>query len=179
MRMIHAIAISLVLASVSVAQQENLTVGPYKVCFDLNAAQEYNIDNLIKHSETYCGFKYDAYTIIPSTSKNLALVTIVHFADEMNTSGCNMQNCIETLLESLNCTSIEIHTRAIDNQTGVLGVGANPDNQWIYAAEYWPTLNASGDTNVLIQSNYPWDNETLNLLRTITIEWVNNTTQVL
>jgi len=60
-----------------------------------------------------------------------------------------------------------INNRTIDNQSGILGIGVNSSGDFIYAAQYWRTFKAPCNTNVLIVSNYPWDDGTLSLLKTI------------
>jgi hypothetical protein len=178
MRMTLIMVLSLLLVSVSLAHQESLITGPYKISFDLNTTEDYRVNNMTKNSETYCGMKYEAYTMVLSTDYNLALITVTHFADKMDKSIYNIQNYINILLSSLNYYSIVIHNRTIDNQSGVLGVGVNTYGDCMYAAEYWPIFSTSGETNVQIETNFPWENETLSLLRTISIKMINNTAQV-
>ena len=150
-------------------------MGPYKVSFDLNTTQEYRVNNATtKPSETYCGAKYETYTTILNNSNNFALITVAYFADKMNKN--DIQYNIEDYLRGLNYYNIETLNRTIDNQSGVLSVGVDSNGDCMFAAQYWPTFNTSGDTNVLIESNYPWDNETLSLLKTIRIKLICNTT---
>ena len=173
--MMLIIVLSLLLVSVSLAKHESLIMGPYKVSFDLNTTQEYKVNNATnKPSETYCGVKYETYTTVLYNNNNFALITIASFADKMNKN--DIQYNVEDFLRGLNYYNIETHNRTIDNQSGVLSVGVDSNGDCMFAAQYWPTFNTSGDTNVLIESNYPWDNETLSLLKTIRIKLICNTT---
>ncbi len=175
MRMVLIIILSLFLISVSLAKHESLIMGPYQVSFDLNTTKEYRVNNTTaKHSETYCGAKYDTYTTLLNNNNEFALITVAYFVDKMNKSYDTKSN--ENFLEGLKYHDIKTYNRTIDNQSGILSVGENSNGDCMFAVQYWPTFNTSGYTNVLIESNYPWNNEMLDLLKTIRVELICNTT---
>jgi hypothetical protein len=159
------ILVYLLLISVPSAKNESLIMGPYNVSFDLNTTQPYLVNNSTKHSETYWGTKYDTYTIMLNSSRNFALITVVDFK-YMKQSANDTQSGVEDFLQGLSYNHT-INNRTIDDQSGILGIGVNSAGDFMYAAQYWPTFKASCNTNVLIVSNYPWDDGTLSLLKTI------------
>lgn len=163
--------------SMSTAKNETFIMGPYMVSFDLNLTQEYNAKNETKHLETYSGIKYDAYIIELNSDGNFALISIAYYNDTMNKSIEDMRPNGEDFLRSLNNYNIKTHNRTIDNQPGVLSIGANSNGDCMFAAQYWASLTKYGDTSILIKSNYPWDNGTLSLLKTIHVRLICNTTE--
>jgi hypothetical protein len=174
MKLLPILILSLLLVSVSSAKQESLTMGPYKVSFDLNTTQEYSINNTIpvQYGETYGGTSYVIYQIIINDSNNSASILVNYFANQM-------EKDIDTIKSNIESSSYEhnkydrTYYRTIDGKLGVLGVGENyaEDSPQFYA-EYWPMFNVSGDTGIRIFSSYPWDDGTLSLLKTIHVEMV-------
>lgn len=170
------IVLSLLLVSTSLAKYESLTIGPYRISYNLESTQPHSISNATKHSETYCGEKYHAYTTMLSSNGNFAFITIADFEeDNMSKSPFSTKSEIEDFLQGFSYYNIRFYNRTVDNQEGVLGVGVNHNGDLMYAAQYWmksdaTCINASTCTNVLIESNYPWDNGTLSLLKTIRVE---------
>lgn len=168
MRIELIIGFYLLLVSVSLAEHESLIAGPYKISFDLNATHNANITET--HLETFSGTKYDTYTIILNNTNNFAFITAVHFSENISEDDHN----VEGFLRGFDCHDITPpYERKIDNQTGILCVGVTPDGDIMYATQYWPKLDMScikGETNVQIDSNYPWDDGTLAILNTIHVE---------
>jgi hypothetical protein len=177
--MVLTIFLSLLLVTAASAKYESLIIGPYNISFDLNTTRNYSLSNATKQSETYCGAKYDTYTIILSNKSNSALITIADFKNKIDKGINNIQSNFEDYLRGLNYyNNIVTYNRTIDNQSGVISVGLNSNGDPMFAAQYWAKRNsssikkpnASSETNVLIMSNYPWDDGTLNLLKTIHVE---------
>lgn len=162
--------------SVSIAKQESLTMGPYKVSFDLNTTHEYSINNTIpvEYAETYGGISYVSYQTEINDSNNIAFITISYFSsNQMNKDIDEMKSNIRDTLLNSPYYDYDTYDRIIDGKSGILGVGENYEgdsNRFI--AQYWPMFNMSGDTKVSINSYYPWDDGTLGLLKTIHVEMV-------
>jgi len=176
MRILPILILFLLLVSLSSAKQESLIMGPYKVSFDLNTTQAYNINNAIPatYGETYGGISYVTYTTQINDSNNTALIIISYFSsNQMDKEIYAMKSSIQDSLSNSPYYDSDIYDRTIDGNAGILGVGENfkGDSQR-FLAEYWPMFNASGDTKIRIQSGYPWENGTLSLLRTIHVELI-------
>lgn len=174
MRISIILILSLLLVSVSSAKQESLTMGPYKVSFDLNTTQEYSINNTIpvEYAETYGGISYVIYQTKINDSNNIAFITVNHFSsNQMNKDIDEMKSNIRDVLSNSPYYDCDTYDRIIDGKSGVLGVGENyeGDSNW-FLAEYWPMFNMSSDTKVSINSYYPWYDGTLSLLKTIHVE---------
>jgi hypothetical protein len=174
-RMELIMGFSLLLASVSLAENESLIAGPYKISFDLNATHSAN-NTTETHSETFSGSRYDAYTIMLNNSNNFAFITALHFAENLSNNMSKDDKgvyFVEDFLLGFDCYNITMHERTIDNRSGVISVGVDSNGNPMYAAQYRPMLDAScikGETEVLIVSNYLWDDGTLSLLKTIHVE---------
>jgi hypothetical protein len=178
--------IFLFLLLVSVSSAKYITMGPFNVFFDLNTTQPYSVNGTNRSGETYGGAEYHAYTTTLKSNSNFAMITVACFADIMNKSTINLQSNNEDFLTGLKYGN-NIKTtceRKIDNQPSVLSVGENSNRDSMFAAEYWQKFNAScgtkinacGDTNVLIESNFPWNSGTLSLLNTIQVKLIGNST---
>ncbi len=180
MKKLMIFLVILVLISLSPAKQEAVTLGPYKVSFDLNTTQEYNI-NVSKpiHSETYGDIKYTAYMFdLEDSSSNIPLARITVFSyndSSMDKSIKKMDSSTKQSLYSLGYHNIKTNYRIIDETQGILGTGDRYDAPSLFFAVYWPnTFNNLGDTWVSIRSIYPWEPETLSLLKTIHVEPTGN-----
>jgi len=66
------IILLLLLIFVSSAKHESLTMGPYKVTFDLNTTEAYGINNSVRHGETYAGTEFTGYQIHIAGSYDIA-----------------------------------------------------------------------------------------------------------
>ena len=176
MRAILILVLSLLLITVSSAKHETVTVGPYEVSFDLNTTQEYNI-NVTKpiYSDTYGGIKYVAYIFdLKNTSLNIPLARITVFLynnTSMEKSIEKMDSSTKQSLYGLGYHNVKTYNRIIDGQQGILGTVDRYDAPSLFFAVYWPTTsNNLGDTWVSIRSIYPWEPETLSILKTIHVE---------
>ena len=171
-RMVLIIVLSLLLVPVSSAKHESITVGPYKISFDLNTTQNYSVNNTtFKAGITYDGTKYNTSSAWLNSSSNFALVTVAHFNDPMCGDLTDTQSSVSDFLQELNYNKIETNKIKIDGQQGIVGHGVNSNGDFMFAAQYWQKsgtyFNAPYDTNVLIESDYPWYNTTFSLLKSI------------
>jgi hypothetical protein len=175
MKQLIIFLVILLLTSVSSAKYEALTLGPYKVSFDLNTTQEYNI-NVAKpiQSGTYGGTKYTAYMFdLEDCDLNIpvARITVFSYNDSsMDKSIEKMDSSTKQSLYSLGYHNIKTNNRIIDGQQGILGPGDRHDAPSLFFAVYWPDTPSIGDTWVSIRSIYPWEPETSSLLKTIHVE---------
>jgi hypothetical protein len=175
MKLFLILILSLLLMSVSSAKQESLIMGPYKVSFDLNTTQKYEINNTeVKYGETYGGTEYVRYNREVKNNSNLGvIIQTTYYTDTMNKDVYDSKSDLETVFQNLdNYYNIKSYERLIDDQPGALVVGKNLEGDSLFAAGYWPKLNLSGDTQMVIISTYPWENGTLSLLKTIHVEMV-------
>ena len=162
------------LVSVSLAKEESLIMGPYKVSFDLNTTQKYSINNTIpvEYGETYGGIPYVVYRTIISAKNDSAAIYVNYFANKMNTNNDKTKSEIRDSSSSW-FFDFDIYDRIIDGQSGVLGVGESDRlGGSVFDAIYWSAFNTTGDTKVKITSFLPWENGTLSLLKTIHVEMV-------
>lgn len=158
------VVLLLLLISISSAKQQFLEMGSYNVSFDLNTTSWYNISNVTEHSETYCGAEYDVFTTILNNSQNFAFIVLTCFSINMDKSRDQMQYEIEKYLGGLGYNDTATYERKIDGKSGIMGIGANSNRDYMFATNFWLP---DGNTYVLIVSNYLWSNETLNLLKSI------------
>ena len=160
----------------TIAEQENLALGPYKVSFDMD------IDNLKwdisgpTTSETLAGSTDTSYEAI--RSKSYPGYPLAIYIAEYNFSASEgpgdqqfSQKTVDNALRNLGCTDIAVKRRSIDGHNAAIGQGIDETGQDIYMVDWWMD-NATVD----IYSYYPWDEGTLSLVKTIHIEKSNMTT---
>lgn len=174
MRVVLIVVLSLLLISISLAKQEVFEMGPYNVSFDLNATGKYQLkDGNITCSETYEGAKYNTYTKMLSDSNNFVVIVIVYFANKMDKSTNHMQNEVNDYLMRSGYNLKDTNYRVFGAKNVFFGIGENFDRDRMFVAEYWLTHPYKGDSNVLIVSTYPWEGETLSLLKTIDVKRIS------
>lgn len=175
MRIVPIIILSLLLISVSSAKHESITVGRYNISFDLNTTLNYSVNNTsFKAGGTYGGTKYNTCSAWLNSSSYFALITVAHFYDTMCGNLDDTQSSVEHFLQELNYTKINIYKMTIDGQSGIVGHGVNFNGDSMFAAQYWQKSSTSYDTNVLIESDYPWDNTTFSLLKSIQVKPISS-----
>jgi len=147
----------------TLAIPENITIGPYQVSFDMGIErQEWNITE--KESETYSGVPYIAYDarsgpVDVEVTRYYPPKPTNYITDAMDMysweQGMKNQGC-----------SCDASMRTIDGHDGFVAHTICP--KWDqYHAEWF-----MNDTLVMLGSTYPWDSGTLQLLKTIHVEKV-------
>lgn len=163
-----ALALLVALSMMASAGQVNEKLGPYKLSFDLNITDPYNLVVYpAMAKETYAGTGYTEYQMeindtvppIPGSwsVKKHFLITIDHYES-------TFASIDRKTLESYDKT---VYNRTIDGKDGFLIVQSFPA---------FPELNIfhlayllDPQTVVIAESGFPWDEGTLQLLKTIHI----------
>lgn len=151
----------LIFALPVIAKPEHLALGSYNVTFDAGKElQDWNITK--KETETLMGSPELIYTA------NIANVSIK--IQRYDFKGGEMFTGIDAWRKKAEegskvqgnvCTT---RTRTIDGRDGLVGYEVRPDGEFYYAGWY---LNNNTSVNVI--SSYPWDEGTLQLLKTINV----------
>jgi hypothetical protein len=181
MRLI-AIVISLTLFTAPcIAVPDSVTTGPYKISFDLGIPKEayYVTVSDPKEKESLGGDKSITYSIFIKNVtgiSRIALIALTITKPELKTflTPEEMQMSMRSYLPKSGLTNIETSAREIDGKTGAIASGDMDISGLeikLYQASYYP----SKDTMAFVQSSYPWDEETLSLLKSIHIETINAT----
>jgi len=168
MRALIALAILIFLQAIAYAVPFNETIGPYKVSFDMGFNNYYITGDPWKASESLSGTeKYEFGKINVFKDRNhedgIAIILIKHnFEDQKYLSPLEYVEWGRDLYDTTT-------TRMIDGVLGAVGSLELDNGITIYTAEYHPTFDPKR-LNLTILSNYPWDEGTLQLLKTIHIE---------
>lgn len=162
--------ILLFLAPPCMAEQENVTIGPYNVSFDLGRPENsYAIELLApKQKESLSGLLSMEYKInLTDTSDRVGFIKIMEYEDRLIIPPQSelIQDLRDVLPPSLSDT--ESVSRIIDGHPGAAASGRTYfSNTYSYVATYY----LSPFETVFIASQYPWEEGTLALLRSIHIE---------
>jgi hypothetical protein len=165
------------------AKQENISLGPYKATFDLNITEPYNTSFQDQHSETYNGAPLTGYyvTYQNSSSKEAMVIGVVHYEEQFDTKYEDDIKILKDYLAKLcNDQDARIVDRKIDGHDGYLYVSNScyPFNE-AFIAHYWiDEVDGYGNTSCMILSTFPWNNGTLNLLKTIHIEELSQENEI-
>ncbi len=170
----------------TIAEPERFTLGAYTVSFDMGIDELTNwVVNEPIFSESMDGSltftKYTASVDIltesqfnselkrlgHSPSTHFAFINVIQYNSTKDESVNGTKTAIESVLND--CTGITLSKRTIDGKRGTIGSGTG-GNGIRYAADWWMENN----TAVFVLSFFPWDEGTLQLLKTIHVE--RNTT---
>ena len=170
------LAALVLLQVVALGAPDSAVTGPYKVSFDLGLNRsDYNVTIASpKESEALAGYKTIAYSI---TVTNLtapicsAIIGITY--DESGKeaqTGDQITQTLTNLFTGMGATVTQSTARTIDgdNKHGGIVSGYLNGAQF-YDAQYTPVF-APTSLTVSITSGYPWEPNTLSLLKTIHIE---------
>jgi len=203
MRSIAIVALLALLIMPCIAVPDSVTTGPYKISFDLG--QEHNYYNITlsdpEENEALSGTKFTNYEVLVSRNLSSWLesgwklsfdsfsILIQRYTQEMGeTSSDRMEQFLKESVESKGdlftegITNIQSSTRMIDNYEGAIvsyGIKQKPYGkrefppEEAYSAMYQPIFR---DSLVFIDAFSPWEEGTLQLLKTIHVEKINTTT---
>jgi hypothetical protein len=166
--------ILLFMALPCMAEQENLTTGPYNISFDLGllkSAYSLEIVDPIE-TETLGGDLVKKYEIEISNRTRIGNLIIISL-DEGNIpikpTGEELARIMKHSLPDAGRWDIQATSRIIDGKDGAIAsykTLLSKKECLVYMASYYPDEN----TTVRVTSGYPWDDGTLALLRSIHIE---------
>jgi hypothetical protein len=167
------------------AVPDSFVTGPYKVSFDLGLPQDaYSVTkNAPVIDETLGGEKRIEYSVMINNKTGLyRFMTIgIKHLNESNTGAVFTGEMIEEVLASKDSDDPRISgfssdTRTIDGADGAVAsmtLRLEQDNILDgYHAAYMPSFDYRKQTFVEVVSSYPWNEGTLQLLKTIHVELV-------
>jgi hypothetical protein len=157
------------------AENDSVNAGPYRISFDLGLPQDaYKVDiGEPKESETLGGNRFTEYRvqIINETGPRLILLNLNRFEkDQAIPTGSEIEQMLRSI-ESSRAYDIDAASRIIDGSAGAVRsakIDSYGSTTETYLASYFPKFDPK--LIVVIFSSYPWDEGTLNLLKTIHIE---------
>lgn len=184
MRSIAIVALLALLIMPCIAVQDSVTTGPYKVTFDLGIPKEayYKIKTIDpKMTETLRGDKPTEYQInifgAAGTNKFMLIKIIYSEKPSPFLSGSDLELILKSRDASI--SKFESGIRIIDGANGAIASGVPiADSETpldTYHALYEPLFDP---TRILVEiySQFPWEEGTLSLLKTIHVEKINATT---
>jgi hypothetical protein len=169
--MLELVALLFTIAGVNATNDISEVVGPYKISFSLPDDVDVTIDTAIEDGETFEGDKHTSYTLalIDSLNPNIfAYIGIIQYVngqeDLIDISGMLARN-----FKGFGYTTVESLDREIDGRPG----------EFVYG---YPMLGLPGiygfgylfdnETLVMAVSLFPWDDGTLQMIKTLHIEKV-------
>ena len=159
---IWLVLVLLLLGSIASAEQESLSIGQYNVTFDLGDVGLYTTNITEKDSRFYAKI----------ASENNSAVIIGY-----ETSGADMdiakENVLDLLIQGgINDTDVSLYKRTIDDQMAIFAVAPRADGLPVFLASYPEYLGAYGTAfYVVVFSNFPWDEGTMNLVDTLQVDY--------
>jgi hypothetical protein len=175
--LIMILIMSFALIMPTIAEQENLILGPYEVSFDMGIEE---LLNWVVSKPIYSE-PMDGSLTFTKYSATVATLTESQFYSELKRLGrtpsthtvyINIIRYNSTKDESLNGTKTMVESaiskRTIDGRSGTIGTASSGA---VYVADWWLDNN----TIASVISTYPWDEGTLSLLKTVHIERINAT----
>lgn len=168
MKILSIVLAALICLPISaLAVPDSVVTGPYNVSFDLGFSSYDIVKDPIKNTETLEGNKYTVYsmTIYNGSYRDsgIAIIGITEFEEDQKFP------TNEAAVKSFRTAYTGAATRSIDGTTGIITSSKLDNGITIYLAIYHPTFDPKR-LNASVISNYPWDEGTLSLLKTIHIE---------
>jgi hypothetical protein len=180
-RIALSVLIVLILSTIVSAVPDSVVTGPYKVSFDIGLKN--NSDYLAlsadpKESELLSGGKYTAYSMGISSKKGGVTITIKKFEEKFPIVDGPTMNLllISQMEDNPRISNFASAERTIDGVASAVASfsekfesGSIEDGYWTW---YQPLFDPT-HTFVYIKSSLPWDEGTLNLLKTIHVEKIS------
>lgn len=178
------LVLMVLLSVLASAENDSVTIGPYKVSFDLGLNHsDYNVTTKEPtETEDLSGNKSTSSSVIIQNNTGFmqkAVIQLTHYDTDQATPTIGELVTLTklSLIDMQDTSNVNVAARVID---GVKGVAASNDRiDWgDNAKQYWATYYPAFDSKRLrcmILSSFPWDSGTLQLLKTIHIEKLNTT----
>ncbi len=177
MRILYLLIAIFISSPVVLAAPDNVITGPYNISFDIEIPHdEYDVIAAEPiESESLGGNKNINYNITIQSKKDeatVAFIGLIYYLDRENDQPENadqMRRATEETVLKLHLRNPEIATREMDRTLAGVASGDLVSSRKIYYAFYLPTVDPT-HLACYILSSYPWDEGTLQLLKTIHIE---------
>lgn len=174
MKLLSIVLVALIcLPILASAVPEYVIAGPYNVSFDFGFDSYNIIEDPIKNTETLEGNKHTIYsmTIYNGSYRDsgIAIIGITEFEEDQKFP------TNDAAVKTFRNAYTDATTRSVDGTTGIITSTKLDNDITIYLAIYHPTFDPK-HLNATVISNYPWDEGTLQLLKTIHIEKIDATT---
>ena len=179
-----ALVMLLSLSVLASAENDSVTTGPYKVSFDLGVPHgTYTVTiSEPKSTESLSGDKSTDYNVEIRNNTGLTNFAFVGIYDHETIQPIPTSSDLENIIRNsfvdtqyaYNTYNVETANRVIDNSNGAIG-SADVDVSGFKLKEYQAGYRPKFDPThlyVIITSLMPWDEGTLQLLKTIHIEKV-------
>jgi hypothetical protein len=185
-KLVLLLAALICLQGMAFAVPDSVTTGPFKISFDLGVPKaNYTItvsDPATK--EALDGEVSTNYEFMIRNKIGMTQLADISITYRPNTAILPSDSDLETIAnlgmsQVAGATNIETAVRPIDGTHG--GVSScdyisSIGSVKMYGVSYYPTLEA-GHTQVVISSSYPWESETLQLLRSIHVERIQGSAE--
>ncbi len=173
MRICTLVLVTLFLQAITYAAPYNTTMGPYAVSFDMGFSNYYTTEEPWGSSESLSGdesYEFGSINVYKNRDHDdgIAIISIKH--SDMDQIVLSPSESAEVLKESGYTTA----TRMIDGVLGFIATQELDNGITIYMAHYKSAIDPA-KLNITIMSNYPWNSGTLQLLKTIHVEKINDT----
>lgn len=182
MKSITIIAFLVLMIMPCIASPDSVVTGPYNISFDLGVNRsDYNISMAApKIVETLGGDERTDYSVDIIDRKDKSRTIKIFVKKTLEAGREATADVLETALELNNAGDSRISgfktaTRTIDGAGGAIASAYNnAASVEVYLALYQPLFDPT-HTLVELQSTYPWEEGTLQLLKTIHVEKINDT----
>lgn len=180
-KVLLTLALMLMLSVLASAENDSAVTGPYMVSFDLGIPKSaYNVSiSPPKESESLSREKSIEYSLKITNESGLgrfAVIGIMRYEqDKSLPTGSDLANIINSvMIDWFDAGNIEVAAHKIDGADGEVGSGdvlISGISYKTFMAEFLPVIDRK-HLMVYIDSSFPWDEGTLQLLKTIHVEKV-------
>ena len=161
------------LISCTNATEVNEILGPYKVSFSLPV--DIKTNKSVDYGESYGGIEYTFFNLGLYNTTNdskMGSLWIVDYNSTISTDFVNLSDSFKTFLKNIGYTEARDYSRMIDGRHGVLVEG---DGALSFPQAFWWLYYFDNHALVSGYSLLPWNEGTLQLLKTIHVEKINET----
>jgi len=172
------------LSGLTVGVPDSVMTGPYRISFDLGLPHDvYSVDlddPII--DETLGGVKRERYLITITNDTGLSFLTISVIKSGVavpGISGSAILQALDSLDSDPRISGFQSDIRTIDGTSGAIASGTFASTEGIYITLYHAAYMLPSDpasTIVQIVSTYPWNEGTLQLLKTFHVEELRGST---
>jgi len=173
------------LSGLTVGVPDSAITGPYRISFDLGLPHDvYSVDlddPII--DETLGGVKRERYliTITNDTGLSFLTISVIKLGEAVpGISGSAMLQALDSLDSDPRISGFQSDIRTIDGTSGAIASGTFATTEDIYITLYHAVYMLPSDpasTIVQIVSTYPWNEGTLQLLKTFHVEELRGSTE--
>ncbi|MDF0591651.1 hypothetical protein [Candidatus Methanocrinis natronophilus] len=133
------VAFLAILAPPAMATEETVTLGGYRVSFDLGNYTGYSLEFELVPFAAVDGEEYPS-SVCWIQGERTMMIAITDYGVPVEATSSLTRRAVTLFLTNAECKNLQTHEIAIDGKPAILGLGERPSGSILVCAVFWPDI---------------------------------------